>query len=371
MPDDTHASLARIAGSFALDGDFLDAAEIPSGHINSTFRATFREAGGATRRYVIQRINAEVFPDPRAVMRNVERVTRHLRGKEHAGDRTLRLRPSRDGRAWFEADDGGVWRCYDFIEGCVTHDIVANPRQAWQAAQAFGRFQQLVSDLPAEEIEETLPDFHHTRKRYERLMEIAAADPLGRAAGVAEELDFARNRERDCPVLVDLLDSGEIPRRITHNDTKLNNVMIDAASDEAVCVIDLDTVMPGAALYDFGDLVRTATSPAAEDERDLSKVAMRLPMFEALAAGYLGAAGSFLTEAEVARLAFAGKLITLETGLRFLADHLAGDRYFKIHRPGHNLDRCRTQFKLVADIERQLPAMDAIVHRLRRTPDSP
>jgi Ser/Thr protein kinase RdoA (MazF antagonist) len=371
MADDSHVPLARIAGSFAIDGDFLDAAEIPSGHINSTFRATFREAGGATRRYVIQRINGEVFPDPRAVMRNVERVTRHLRTKEAGGGRTLRLRPARDGRAWVEADDGGIWRCYDFIEGCVTHDIVANPRQAWQAAQAFGRFQQLVSDLPAHEIEETLPDFHHTRKRFERLMEIAAADPLGRVAGVAEELDFARRRERDCSVLVDLLDRGEIPRRITHNDTKLNNVMIDAATDEAVCVIDLDTVMPGAALYDFGDLVRSATSPAAEDERDLSKVTMRLPMFEALARGYLSAAGGFLHEAEIARLAFAGKLITLETGLRFLGDHLAGDRYFKTHRDGHNLDRCRTQFKLVADIERQLPEMEALIRRSARNPETP
>ncbi|TAE75467.1 MAG: aminoglycoside phosphotransferase family protein [Verrucomicrobia bacterium] len=365
MADDSRSPLGPIAARFAFEGDFIDAVEIPSGHINSTFRASFREPSGEVRRYVIQRINDSVFPDPLAVMRNVERVTRHLRTKQEAGARGLVLRPARDGRAWVESDDGGIWRCYDFIEGGVTYDIIENPRQAWQAAHAFGRFQEGLSDLPAEEIEETIADFHHSRKRFEHLMDVVRRDPCGRVAGVAAELDFVQQREADCSVLVDLLERGEIPYRITHNDTKLNNVMIDAATDEALCVIDLDTVMPGSALYDFGDLVRSATSPAAEDEKDLSKVEMRLPMFEALAGGYLAATASFLTDAEVAQLAFSGKLITLETGIRFLSDHLAGDVYFKTRREGHNLDRCRTQFKLVAEIERHFPALEAIVLQSR------
>jgi hypothetical protein len=223
-----------------------------------------------------------------------------------------------------------------------------------------------VSDLPASEIEETIPDFHHTRKRFERLMQVADADPHGRAGSVSEELDFVRRREADVNVVLELLAHHHIPCRITHNDTKINNVMIDAESDAAVCVIDLDTVMPGASLYDFGDLVRTATSPAAEDERDLSKVVMQMPMFEALVDGYLDAANEFLNDAEADHLAFCGKLITLETGIRFLTDFLEGDSYFKIHREGHNLDRCRTQLKLVAEIERQQPAMEKFVGKVRK-----
>lgn len=367
MADGFQASVARIAGGFAIGGEYLRAEEIDSGHINSTFRAVFRGDGGE-RSYLVQRINGAVFGDPRAVMRNVERVTRHLREKVAggAGGRTLELCPARDGRAWVEAEDGGIWRCYHFIEGCVTRDVVADPREAWQAAWAFGRFQQLVSDLPAAEIVATIPDFHHTPKRHARLMEAAAADPCGRAAAVAAELDFARMRQADCAAVTDLLESGAIPWRITHNDTKLNNVMLDAASGEAVCVIDLDTVMPGSALYDFGDLVRSAVSPAAEDERDLSKVELRLPMFEALADGYLAAASGFLNEAELGLLVTAGKLITLETGMRFLTDHLEGDRYFRIGREGQNLDRCRTQFRLVAEIERRRDELEAIVRKARR-----
>ncbi|MCW1883805.1 aminoglycoside phosphotransferase family protein [Luteolibacter flavescens] len=364
-------SIARISNQFAIEGEFIVGEEIESGHINSTYRATFETASGARHRYILQRINEKVFKEPLAVMRNVECVTRHinwkvLRVKKDLGGQTLSLYPGRGGRSWVVGPNGGIWRCYNSIEGCVTYDIIENTRQAYQAARAFGSFQDLVSDLPASEIEETIPDFHHTRKRFERLMRVADADPHGRAGSVGAELDFVMQREKDVSVIIDLLATHAIPTRITHNDTKINNVMIDADTDEAVCVIDLDTVMPGASLYDFGDLVRTATSPAAEDEQDLSKVVMQMPMFEALVDGYLDAADDFLNDAEVEHLAFSGKLITFETGMRFLTDFLEGDGYFKIHREGHNLDRCRTQFKLVAEIERQQDAMEKFVRKVRR-----
>jgi aminoglycoside phosphotransferase (APT) family kinase protein len=304
-------------------------------------------------------------------MRNVECVTRHinwkvLRVKKDLGGQTLSLYPGRGGRCWVSGPQGGVWRCYNHIEGCHTYDIVENTRQAYQAARAFGSFQDLVSDLPADELEETIPDFHHTRKRHERLLEVAAADPLGRLAAARAEFDFVRERGHIVDRLLQLQAEGAIPVRITHNDTKINNVMIDEDTDEAVCVIDLDTVMPGLALYDFGDLVRSATSPAAEDERDLSKVAMQMPMFEALVEGYLEAAGDFLNQTEVDHLAFSGKLITLEIGIRFLTDFLEGDVYFKTHRDGHNLDRCRTQLKLVERIEEQEVEMEKFVRKVRR-----
>lgn len=363
--------VASIGMQFAVQGDFVLGEEIDSGHINATYRATYRQANGSDQRYIIQAINRHVFKDPYAVMNNVECVTRHinarvLRLKNDLGGQTLSLFPARTGGAWIEDAQGTVWRCYNHIEGCVTYDIVENTRQAYQAARAFGSFQDLVSDLDTRTITETIPDFHDTRKRFDRLMRVAAADPLGRLDAVRGEFEFIRRRESLTGRLLDLVATGEIPVRVTHNDTKINNVMIDAASDEAVCVIDLDTVMPGLVLYDFGDLVRSATSPAAEDEPDISKVEMQMAMFEALVEGYLHAAGDFINDTEIEHLAYAGKLMSLEVGIRFLTDFLEGDVYFKTHRPGHNLDRCRTQLKLVECIEAHEPEMNAFVHKVRR-----
>ena len=266
-----------IGDQFAVQGQFILGEEINSGHINSTYRATYRQKDGSDQRYIFQAINRKVFKDPYAVMNNVELITRHinsrvLRLKNDLGGQTLNLFPARAGGSWVADSQGTVWRCYNHIEGCVTYDVVENTRQAYQAARAFGSFQDLVSDLDATSIIETIPDFHHTRKRFARLLDVAAADPLGRLAAVRKEFDFICRRESLTGLLLDLVATGKIPVRVTHNDTKINNVMIDASSDEAVCVIDLDTVMPGLALYDFGDLVRSATSPAAEDETDLSKV---------------------------------------------------------------------------------------------------
>ena len=358
--------VSNIGGQFAVQGSFISGEEIQSGHINSTYRVSYQQPDGSIRRYILQAINRHVFKDPYAVMRNVESVTRHinarvLRQKKDLGGQTLNLFPARKGGSWVEDELGEVWRCYNHIEGCVTHEIIENSRQAYQAAHAFGAFQHLVSDLDTHSIVETIPDFHDTRKRFFRLLDVAAADPNQRLNSVRAEFDFIIKREPLTGILLDLAAAGEIPTRITHNDTKINNVMIDATTDEAVCVIDLDTVMPGLALYDFGDLVRSATSPAAEDERDLSKVQMQMPMFEALVEGYLGAAGGFLNKTEIAHLTLSGKLLALEVGIRFLTDHLEGDVYFKARRPDHNLDRCRTQLKLVESIEAQEAKMNKFV----------
>ena len=363
--------VAAIGNQFAVQGEFVCGEQIDSGHINSTYSCTYRQADGTQRRYILQLINRNVFKDPYGLMHNVESVTRHindkvLRVKKDLGGQTLNLFPARSGGAWVEDAAGGVWRCYNFIEGCVTYDVVENTRQAYQAARAFGSFPDLVSDLDATTLSETIPDFHNTRKRFERLLAVAAADPCGRLASVRPEFDFVCQREALTSVLLDGIAAGRLPLRVTHNDTKINNVMIDAETDEAVCVIDLDTVMPGLALYDFGDLVRTATSPAAEDETDLSKVQMRMPMFEALVEGYLESAGSFINDAEIEQLAFSGMLITLEIGIRFLTDHIEGDVYFKTHRPGHNLDRCRTQLTLVERIEALEEEMNGFVRKVRK-----
>jgi hypothetical protein len=243
---------------------------------------------------------------------------------------------------------------------------VQSPRQAYEAGRAFGGFQHLVVDLPGKRLHETIPHFHNTRRRFDRLQEVLLADPYNRAKVAAREVEFALAQETIVDALLKAQENGECPERVTHNDTKFNNVMMDWETGEALCVLDLDTVMPGLVLYDFGDMVRTTTSPTLEDERDLSKVGVRLSVFEALAHGYLSATAPFLTPGERERLVFAGKLITYTIGIRFLTDFLAGDKYFRIHRPEHNLDRSRTQFALVRSIDTQEAEMRGIVESLWR-----
>lgn len=365
--------IAAIGDLFAIAGDFITGEEIQSGHINTTYRACYLNPDGIEERYILQRINERVFKDPRAVMRNVEKVTRHInwkclrRNKDSAGaGQTLNLYPARGGRSYIALPDGGIWRCYNNIEGTHTYDIVENTRQAYQAAFAFGAFQDLISDMDPEDIVETIPHFHNTRKRYDRLMEIVALDPVSRVANCTQEIDSIKAMEESVDRLLNLQHSGILPTRITHNDTKINNVMLDSDTDQAVCVIDLDTVMPGLVLYDFGDMIRSATCPAAEDEEDLSKVFMQLSLFESLAEGYLDAAHSFLVQAEIDQLAFSGKLITLEIAIRFLTDYLEGDIYFKTHKQEHNLIRAKNQLKLVKSIGEQLPAMEKFIQRLSK-----
>lgn len=359
--------LEPVAAAFDVRGTLLESAPHGSGHINDTFVAVFSQAGARVR-YIFQRINHRIFQDPVALMDNILRVTEasweRLRREGDVADvsrRTLRVIPTRAGAPVHRDAGGGWWRCYPFIEGARTYDIVKDAGQAFEAARAFGRFQALASALEGPRLHETIPGFHDTRRRFDRLREAVEKDACGRLRDVGPEWDFYRRREDLVDVLLDLQRRGEARERVTHNDTKLNNVMIDDATGMGICVIDLDTVMPGLSLYDFGDMVRTATSPAAEDERDLSRVRMQMPMFEALTRGYLASAGEFLNEAERAHLVFGGKLITLEIGIRFLTDYLEGDVYFRTHRPGHNLDRTRTQIALVASIEAQEDAMRAVV----------
>jgi hypothetical protein len=310
---------------------------------------------------MLQRINHNVFKNPIALMENIQRVTSHLAlqaaSEPDCGRRVLTLIPSREGMAWHRDDDGNYWRVYRFIEKAHSYGAVESTGQAFQAAKTFGRFQQLLVSLPAPRLHDTIADFHHTPKRFMALEQAIASDVANRAILVKPEIDFAFAHQSIANVLLD----ANLPERVTHNDTKFNNVMLDDATGEGICVIDLDTVMPGLALHDFGDMVRTTTSPANEDEQDLSRVTIQFPMFEALVRGYLTSAGGFLTKSEKQHLVASGKLMTFEQGIRFLTDYLAGDAYYKVHRDGHNLDRCRTQFKLVDSIEQQEERMDRLV----------
>ena len=355
--------LRGIAARFQFQGVASGFAPWGNGHINDTWLVTCQTAGGPVG-YVLQRVNSHVFRSPAAVMQNIERVTAHLTAQLATVPdrewRSLSLIPTRNGHNWHEDAEGEIWRAYLFIENARSYETATSPEQAFQAAQAFGRFQQQLASLPAPRLYETIPDFHHTPKRFAALEQAIAADAKGRTQSAQPEIEFALARKAITGVLIE----ANLPERITHNDTKFNNVLLDDATGESLCVVDLDTVMPGLALYDFGDMVRTTTSPAAEDERDLSKVALQFPMFEALVRGYLSTAGEFLTKAEKELLAFSGKLITFEVGIRFLTDYLNGDTYFKVHREGHNLDRCRTQFKLVESIERQEEKMNRLVESI-------
>ena len=358
-----------VSKQFQIYGQILHSETLKIGHINETYTATY-DQGGARVRYIHQKINQNAFKNPAAVMDNIMRVTTHLRNKleaRHVRDitrRSLIVIPTRDGKPFYQNREKQVWRTFVFVEGVESHEAVQSPRQAWQAGHAFGEFQQLLVDLPGQRLLETIPDFHHTRRRFIALQQTIQSDHYNRALEAKAEIQFALQREPIVDVILDAMARKRIPERITHNDTKFNNVMLDVNTGEAMCVVDLDTVMPGCALYDFGDMVRTTTSPTLEDEPDLSKVKMQMPMFRQLAKGYLSAAGQFLTKAEKSHMAFSGKLITFETGMRFLTDFLSGDTYFRTRHPGHNLDRCRTQFELVESIERQEEAMQKCVDGL-------
>lgn len=351
-------TIRAIGAQFAIEGDFLFGEELVSGHVNSTYRATYQLNDDTTQRFILQRINEKVFKTPIDVMKNVERVTRHinlkvLRAKNDRGGQTLNLYPSREGKSYIHGPNGGIWRCYNNIEGCITYDVAESTRQAYQAARAFGSFQNLISDLDPSKIRETIPNFHNTPQRFQNLLQSAKIDAHQRAQEVQPELDFVLSQQAYIPKLIELTQANLIPTRITHNDTKINNVMFDEETDEAVCVIDLDTVMPGLSLYDFGDLMRSATSPTDEDETNLDLVHMEMPMFQALVEGYIEGCNGCLNHHEISNLALAGKLMTLEVGMRFLTDYLDGDIYFRAHREKHNLDRARNQFALVRSITSQ------------------
>jgi Ser/Thr protein kinase RdoA (MazF antagonist) len=339
---------AATVAAFGLEGRLLACEPLKRGHIHDTFVASCETRAGAAR-HVLQCLNTRVFREPEAVMENLLRVARHLRaaleraGAPDAGRRALRVLLARDGRPWHVDDEGRFWRCFPFIEGTVSHERPAHAAQAREAARAFGRFAASLRDLPAPPLRVTIPGFHDLSARRAALEEAAAADPRRRAASVGRELDAARALGDR---IAGALDESAQPRRVVHNDCKLNNLLFDAAGDEALCVVDLDTVMEGALLHDFGEIVRTATNPRPEDEPDPGAVRADLALHEALAAGYLEGARDLLGPAELAALPLAGARMACENAIRFLTDYLLGDVYFRIQRPSHNLDRHRSQARL-------------------------
>lgn len=349
---------------FSISGKAKEILPYGSGHINDTYLVTMEEG----KRYILQRMNTEIFKNPEELMENICGVTAHLRRKiiERGGNparETLNVIPAKDGRPYLKLREKEYYRMYDFVEDAVSLDAVRSPEDFYESAVSFGHFQAMLADYPARKLHETIPDFHNTVKRFQAFKQALEADVCHRAAMAVEEIDFAAAREEQTHLLVDRIKSGELPLRVTHNDTKLNNIMIDRATGKGICVIDLDTVMPGSVLYDFGDSIRFGANTGEEDEKDLSKISLSLELFETYVKGYLEGCGGSLTRTELELLPMGAKMMTLECGIRFLTDYLQGDTYFKIHREGHNLDRCRTQFALVADMERKWAQMQEIVRK--------
>jgi len=366
----TEHDLRQIFSQFSIPGDFAGAHLLKVGHINDTYLVDSDRKGNRDQ-FIFQRINHFVFRDPERLMANFEKITRHIRSKlekipgRNPDRETLNLISARSGGCFHVSPGGEYWRAYRFVGGAHIINVATRPEEAFEAGRAFGCFQTLLSDLDASSLHETIPFFHHTPRRFARFKEVLEDDSQGRAGEARDAVTFVLERERMAPIITDALASGRLPLRITHNDTKINNVLFDDRTGKAICIIDLDTTMPGSSLYDFGDMVRTTTSFAAEDEKDPGKVKLELEMFRALAAGYLEEARGFLTPQELDLLVFSGRLITLTIGLRFLTDFLEGDVYFRVHRPGHNLDRARAQFALVQSMERLETAMEDCIRPLR------
>ncbi len=353
--------LQSLAGIFGVKETFVDGIPFGTGHINDTYKIT-TDCNGNLKHYTFQRINSNVFPKPFDVMENIDRVTSHLQQKiaaKNTGKRleTLNLLKTADNSPCYLDEEGGHWRAYHFVENVFSFDTLSTPDQAYQIAKSFGEFQCDLADLPGKRLNETIKDFHNTPKRFEQLWDAAKKDAAGRLKEVSAELDIFHSLEDECSTLARALEAGAIPERVTHNDTKCNNILLDEKSSEGACVIDLDTVMPGLAHYDFGDMVRSGTGTTAEDDPDASKMVMRKDMFEGLLKGYLSTAKGFLTKEEIELLPLSGKIITLEIGSRFLADYLNGDIYFKTSRPGHNLDRARVQIALALSIGKAMPEL--------------
>ena len=358
-------TLPEALAAFDFGGQVAGALRYGQGHINDTFCVYVQTPQGDARRFILQRINTDTFRDPKGLMENIVGVTDYLRSiiEKNGGDaarETMTVLRTKEGKNFYRDSEGGCWRVYPFIEGTVCLQSVEKPEQFYESAKAFGHFQRLLSGYDASTLHETIAKFHDTRNRFANFKKALDADTCGRAKDVQAEIDFVLAREKDCAVLMDLLEAGKLPLRVTHNDTKLNNILMDKATGTGICVIDLDTVMPGLALNDYGDSIRFGANHSAEDEKDLSKVNFDIELYEIYTKGFMEAAGDALTPAEKEYLPWGAKLMTLECGIRFLTDYLEGDHYFRVHREGQNLDRCRTQFKLVSDMENCWDQMKAI-----------
>lgn len=351
--------MESVLSRFCMVGTPLRCAPYGQGHINRTYLVeTDRQ------RYILQRLSRAAFADIPGLMENVQAVTAYLAAQSDDPRSCLHLIPTTDGGCWHRDAEGEYWRVYDFIENSLCLQAPESPEDFYQSAVAFGGFQRRLREFPAQTLHETIPDFHNTPDRYRKFHAALEADPLGRAGTVGPEIDFFLSREEDAATLQRLREAGALPLRVTHNDTKLNNVMLDAVSRKALCVIDLDTVMPGLAAYDFGDSIRFGASTGPEDETNLSRIEMNLGLYKTYTRGFLQACGG-MDEAELASLPLGAKIMTLECGLRFLTDYLEGDVYFSIHRPQQNLDRARTQIRLVRDMETKWDIMNEIIRSCR------
>lgn len=354
--------MLEISKAFCLVGEPVCCERHGNGHINETFLLCTDEP----HEYILQRLNTQVFPDIEGLMRNVAAVTAHLRRRCDDPRRVLTLVPAIDGGSFYRAEDGTYWRVFEFVTDGICLEQAQSPEDMRQSGVAFGEFQKQLADFPAQTLTETIPNFHDTPNRYRQLHRAIEEDRAGRLREVRPEVEAYLAREAQADGLMRLHRQGVLPIRVTHNDTKLNNVMLDAATRTALCVIDLDTVMPGLAANDFGDSIRFGASTALEDERDLDKISLSLPYYEAFTEGFLGACGDSLTQAEVETLPLGAKLMTLECGARFLTDYLNGDVYFRVSREGHNLDRARTQIKLVQDMERKWDEIQRITAQAKK-----
>ena len=358
--------LQEVLAAFDFGAPVVGALRYGQGHINDTFVVHTQPEDCCCRRFILQRMSAAAFKHPDELMENIIGVTGYL-GREigkHGGDRdreAMRVLRPRSGGPFYTDSEGGAWRVYPFVERTICYQSAETPELFAASGRAFGRFQRLLADFPADRLTETIPHFHDTPARFATFQKAVEEDCKGRASQVEAEIRFIREREKEMGLALSLQKTGELPLRVSHNDTKLNNIMIDDATGQALCIIDLDTIMPGFSIFDYGDSIRFGANTAEEDERDLSKVSLSLPLFEVYTKGFLEGSEGRLTETEIELLPYGAKMMTLECGMRFLTDHLMGDVYFHISREGHNLDRCRTQLALVADMEKKWTDMERIV----------
>ena len=368
----TYNTIKNILPHFAFMGVYKSAQEITSGNVNSTYLLDYRD--GVTKNlYTLQHINTYAFKNPREVMSNIVAVTEHLRAslrrnQEPTHRRVLELIRTHEGGVLYEDEDGDVWRAYAYISDCSALDKVETPEQMEEVGRGFGTFQKLLYDFPAQDLFQSIPNFHHTVKRFYAFVRAVEEDKAGRVAQLENEIEFMFDKRRMMGEIVRLLDSGRIPLRVTHNDTKSNNVLLDKFTGKAICVIDLDTVMPGSALYDYGDAIRYGASTAAEDEPDTSRIALDMQKTKAFTRGFIEETNGFLTPEELMRLPLGIKVLTCELAMRFLTDYIQGDLYFKVNSPDHNLIRARAQMALLEDVERRERDLEEMcAHYISRT----
>ena len=361
--------IKQIIPEFQFSGRYLNGEELHSGNINNTYHLIYQQKDGSLSHYTLQQINSYAFKNPAAVMRNIELVSNHMKSvMEDTGinpdRRMLEIIPTKAGNTMLETGNGGFWRAYKYIDNATAYDKVTKPEHFYETGRAFGEFQRLLTDFPAEKLAETIPNFHNTQRRFYTFVAAIAEDKAGRVKELEEEIEFFFERRKMMSEIVKKTEAGILPIRVTHNDTKINNVMIDNETDKAICVIDLDTVMPGSALYDYGDAIRSGANTAAEDEPDTSKISLDLNLFEQFTRGFLSEVHDILTDEEIKLLPLSIKVIACELAMRFLTDYIDGDLYFKVRSPEHNLIRAHAQMKLLTDVEAKFDMLNEMVQKI-------